>query len=662
MIFDEDAPYGGYKEKSSQHQHVLHDPFKLSTESKSTAENHINTNQHLEEATRQDQPAISSCPTSESVAEEIISPAPSNVSEIESLANGIPEETQTTSQHHDIPSRRRSSRTPVFTDRYINYRKTLRLSDQQQEGEYNSALVAEPSTYQEAISSEEASLWKLAIKEEYDSLIQNGTWVLASLPPGRTTIKNKWIFKIKAAHEGTAERYKARLVAKGYTQRFGIDYQETFAPVMKHSALRVIFAIVAALDLEMIQLDIKTAFLYGALNEEIYMEQPEGFIQPGKETEVCRLVKSIYGLKQAPRAWNTKFNEFLLKFGLVRSTADPFVYYRRQEEEMTIVAIFVDDGLVCSNKKENLTNMLEHLSTIFEMRSFLAHRFIGLDISRDRSKRQLYISQPQFIAKLLAKFNMDQCHPKLVPADPNTRLETFAIPTNKEEMTMMEAIPYREAVGGLLYIMVMSRPDIAYAVSQVAKFSQNPGPAHWKAVKRILAYLAGTASHGLSFSGNDIRTIVGYTDADYAGDTKTRRSISGFVFLLHGGPISWASKQQSCTSLSTTEAEFVAASEASKEAVWLIRLVNEILGQDTAPIPLLCDNQSAIRLVCNPEFQQRTKHIDIKYHFIREQQEEGKINIQYVSTQDQLADIFTKPLPGPRYEDLRERIGVKKQE
>lgn len=214
----------------------------------------------------------------------------------------------------------------------------------------------------------------------------------------------------------------------------------------------------AALDLKMIQLDIKTAFLYEALDEEINMEQPEGFIQARKETEVCRLVKSIYGLKQAPRAWDKKFNDFLLKFILVRSTADPCLYFRRQEEEMTIVAIFVDDGLVCSSKKEHLTNILEHLSTTFKMRSFPASRFVGLDISRERSKRQLYISQSHFIKKLLEKFNMDQCHPKSVPADPNSRLETFAVPKNEEESTVMEAVPYREAVGGLLYVMVMFLP------------------------------------------------------------------------------------------------------------------------------------------------------------------------------------------------------------
>ena len=277
---------------------------------------------------------------------------------------------------------------------------------------------------------------------------------------------------------------------------------------MKHAAPSdVVFAIVAALDLDMIQLDIKTAFLYGTHDENIYMEQPEGFIQKGWEKEVCHLVKSIYGLKQAPRVWTAKFNEFLLKFGLTRSTADPCVYFRRQEEEITIVAIFVDDGLVCSNKKENLTSILEHLSTTFEMRSFPAHRFVDLDISRDRQQRQLFIFQPHFIAKLLEKFQMDQCNPKSVPA-------------------------------------------------------------------------------GLSFGSSDLKDTIGYTDADYAGDTKTRRSISGFVFLLHGGPISWTSRQQTCTSLSTTEAEFLAASEASKEAIWLKRHNGSLFQHSQSKLPV----------------------------------------------------------------------------
>ena len=654
VIFDEDSPFGGYNQKISKQDHTIHDPLQLSTDFLSNIQMKVGiTNDPVTTAMEHPETALSIAP--EETQGEILSPDTTDTLESETMASNIPEPSQTVTQPSETPNRRRSSRTPIFTDKYKKYRQSILSTDQ----EHGSAMIAEPSSYNEAIYSEEATLWKSAIKEEYDSLIQNETWILTPLPPGRTTIKNRWIFKIKPAYKDTAERYKARLVAKGYTQKHGVDYQETFAPVVKHTALRTVLAVVAALDLEMLQLDIKTAFLYGELDEEIYMDQPEGFIKSGRENEVCRLVKSIYGLKQAPRVWNAKFNEFLLKFGLKRSTTDPCVYFRRQEEEMTIVAIFVDDGLVCSNKKDSLTSILEHLRKTFEMRSLPASRFVGLDISRDRTQRQLYISQQHFITKLLEKFEMVECHPKLVPADPNSRLENFAIPKTEEEILKMKNVPYRQAVGGLLYVMVMSRPDIAYAVGQVAKYCQNPGPAHWNAFKRILSYLAGTANYGLCYNSDEKNTAIGYTDADYAGDTKTRRSISGFVFLLHGGPVSWASRQQSCTSLSTTEAEFVAASEASKEAVWLIHLLEEIKEERKIQLPLRCDNQSAIRLVCNPEFHQRTKHIDVKYHFIREQQEAGKIMIKYVPTQDQLADIFTKPLAGPRFTDLRERIGIK---
>lgn len=271
-------------------------------------------------------------------------------------------------------SRRRSSRTPIYTEKYKQYKGMYSSTSQNQPEPISHLMIEpfEPRSYQEAISSPDAELWKVAIQEEYDSLTQNQTWVLTTLPPGRTAIKNRLVFKVKPGYKEVVERYKARLVAKGYTQRYGLDYQDTYAPVVKHSALRVALAIVAALDLEMIQLDIKTAFLYGSLEEELYMDQPEGFVKRGHEHEVCRLVKSIYGLKQASRVWNAKFNEFLLKFCLTRCTADPCVYYRHQGEEVTIVVIYVDDGLVCSSKREVLFSILEHLSNTFEIRSLPA--------------------------------------------------------------------------------------------------------------------------------------------------------------------------------------------------------------------------------------------------------------------------------------------------
>ena len=396
--------------------------------------------------------------------------------------------------------------------------------------------------------------------------------------------------------------------------------------------------------------------MYGELKEELYLEQPEGFVVPGRENDVCRLQKSLYGLKQAPRAWNNKFNEFLVKFGLSRCSSDHCVYYRRQEEEITFVLIFVDDGLVCSNRADTLTDILEHLKTFFEVRFFPANRFLGLDINRDREKRQLHLSQPDFISKILERFNMQTCHPKGTPAARRSNLMQPADLVADHQNT--SPVPYREAIGSLIYVMTMTRPDIAFSVSQASQFCENPGKGHWNGVKRILAYLAGTSHFGLLFDGNKEEKLIGYSDSDFAGNVDNRRSVSGLLFMLCGSSISWASRLQRCVSLSTTEAEFIAACESTKEAVWLRSLLSEILGVSNGSTPLLCDNEGAICLVKNPEFHQRTKHIDIKYHFIREKHQDKEIEIVYTSTENQLADLFTKPLPTPRFNQLRKQIGV----
>lgn len=515
-----------------------------------------------------------------------------------------------------------------------------------------------PKSYQEALESEDANWWKKAIEEEFSSLMENGTWNLVPLPEGRTTIQNKWVFDIKPGHNDSPPRFKARLVAKGFTQEFGVDYEETFAPVLKHSALRVVLGLIAALDLETILLDVKTAFLYGTLDEEIYMAQPEGFVAPGRGMEVCRLIKSIYGLKQAPRAWNTRFNAFLVTFGLSRSVSDPCIYFRHQGEELTILAIFVDDGLVCSNRKESLQRIIEQLKNQFQIRIMDADRFLGLEISRDRPKKELTVAQPQFILALLKKFRMENCNPKSIPSDPHTYISSEMSPKTELETEEMKKVPYREAVGSLLYLATTTRPDIAFAVGQVSQYCQNPGNGHWSAVKRIMSYLAGTPYHGLRFKKEDCDSVIGYSDADFARDLDSRKSTTGYIFLHFGGPIVWASRRQRCTALSTTEAEYVAGSETSKEAVWISRLLKEIRQEESMPISLLCDNQSAIRLAKNPEFHQRTKHVDIKYHFIREQLKNGVIDMQYVGTDDQLADILTKPLETSRFQKLRQRIGI----
>lgn len=614
-----------------------------------------NEDHHHRNSSEELYPATINHETEEPIADNI---------EVNNTENGSTENIQVVPESNN----RRSSRQPRYSDRYLEYRKSLArqaitfgMPATVRNTKTNQSQPFEPSTYTEAVTCEDAEQWIPAIFEEYESLMQNDTWSLCALPPGRKAIKGKWIFKFKPGHKQVASRFKARFVVKGYSQIFGLDYVDTFAPVVKPSSLRTVLAIAAAKDLEMIQLDIRTAFLYGELQEEIYMEQPEGFIIPGKEEHVCRLLKSIYGLKQASRAWNRKFNDFILKFGLSQCQADPCVYFRHQrmgeeDEEFTILIIYVDDGIIFSNKKHILNDILDHLKTVFQIRTLPADRFIGVDITRNRPERSIYLSQPEYIQKITEKFNMTECNQLAIPADPSCRLSPDMSPQNKEEETEMLNTPFREAVGSLMHVMVMTRPDIAYAVGQVAQFAQNPGKQHWRAVKRILAYLKKTPNVGLRFNQTN-SSLSGFCDADYAGDLQTRRSTSGFAFLYHGGPISWTSRRQQCVALSTTEAEFVAAAEATKEAVWLQQLLSEIY-TTKLPTPLSCDNQSAIALVKNPAFHQRTKHIDVRLFYIREAQESGKVNIIYTNTEQQLADIFTKALAVPKFEGFREALGI----
>lgn len=341
-----------------------------------------------------------------------------------------------------------------------------------------------------------------AINDEYDSIMENKTWTIEPLPPGRKAIKCKWVLDFKPGHKGVQPRYKARLVACGYDQLFGVDYLATYSPVVKHHSIRLVLGIVAALDLEMMQLDVKTAFLYGELKETIFMQQPEGFIIQGKEDQVCRLQRPIYGLKQAANCWNIKFNEFLIDFGFVRSKYDMCMYYRIKDDgEYTILIIYVDDGLTCSNRPHILTGILDHLSKYFKIRSVPPTRFVGLNITRNRLERTLSINQPEFTLRLLNRFNMVDCHPISIPCNPHNRVNALMSPRTEAERQQMESVPVKEAIGSLMYLTCMTRGDIAYAVTQIAHFVSNPGRGHWEAIKKVLAYLAGTINYGITFGG-----------------------------------------------------------------------------------------------------------------------------------------------------------------
>lgn len=353
-------------------------------------------------------------------------------------------------------------------------------------------------------------------------------------------------------------------------------------------------AIAAKHDLELIQLDVKTAFLYGEVDEELYISQPEGYITAGRENEVCKLNKSIYGIRQASRIWNQKLHSALLSYGLIQNSADPCIYFKNEGKTIIIIAIWVDDGLLAGSNKEIINKIMAFLNKNFEMSAGPADHFVGLVISRDRRNKRISLSAPEYIDKILSKFNMTSCHPVAIPADKGgPRLSKTMSPSNHEE---------KDAT----------------------------------------------------------LTLTGYSDADYAGDPDSRRSTSGFVFTLNGAAVTWSSRRQPIVALSTMESEYIAASDSCREAIWLRRIIGELDKSQETTTPLLCDNESAISLAQNPEAHKRSKHIDVRYHFIREQVVKKVIDVSYVNTKDQLADILTKALDFESQTKIMDELGVRK--
>lgn len=510
------------------------------------------------------------------------------------------------------------------------------------------AINDEPRTYQEAINSNEAQNWKDAMKSEYDSLLQNETWILVEKPENQRVIDNKWVFKLKKNPDDTIERYKARLVCRGFNQEYGIDYIETFAPVVRFDSLRAILAVAAENKMHMLQFDVITAFLNGELEEDVFMQQPTGF--DDNSGRVCKLQKSLYGLKQASRCWNQRFKSFIERFGFIACESDACVFVSHTNGNILILAVYVDDGFVVGTDKGSIEMVMEHLQREFEIRVMDANCFLGFQIDQ-HDDGSIFMHQTAYANKVLQKFRMDDCVPVCIPSDPNQVL-------NKFDDSGASNFPYRHLVGSLMYLAIATRPDISYAIGNVSRYMENPTVAHEKALKRILKYIAGTKSHGILFKHNGNHQLCGYSDADYAGDVDTRKSTSGYIFRFNDSTISWRSSLQKCVSISTTESEYVSASEAVKELVWLKRLYEELLPNQRDETLFYMDNMSAIRLVKNPEFHRRTKHIDVRYHFIREKFNDDLFKLEHISTDEMIADIFTKALPKIRFEYLRTLMGI----
>jgi transposase InsO family protein len=500
-----------------------------------------------------------------------------------------------------------------------------------------------PPTFLSATTGPEATRWKASIKRELASLKNHSVFKIvprSSMPSGAKPIKCKWVFRVKQTSDGAVDKFKSRLTACGYAQRYGRDFTETFAPVASTASIRLTFILAALYNLQLHQFDISTAFLYGILpeNERVYLNVPEGLETP--PDSVCLCLRGLYGLKQSPRLFNEHLDASLRHIGFTKSTLDPCVYYYRcaKTNTLSFAAIVVDDILLCTNDPTHAQRFQDMLETTYKLTTMGQPEWmIGLKVQKQ--DRTITLNQERYIMDIASKFGQTDCKPVSTPADSQTNLRILTgDPLDSTKYNFLSL------VGSLMWA-TLTRPDISAAVSRVAQFTAAPIWAHWKAGIRILRYLVHSRTLGLVYNGHSIQSTQVYAYADSAwGNERKGRSRYGFITLLGSCPISWCSKVTSMTCLSTAEAEYVAATEATKELTWLRNLLTELGIKQPNPSIIHEDNQACIRMATNPVISARNRHFGIKMHWIRDQVAAGVISLVYVPTDKQLADIFTKTL------------------
>ncbi|GJR74353.1 retrovirus-related pol polyprotein from transposon TNT 1-94 [Tanacetum coccineum] len=561
----------------------------------------------------------------------------------------IPESSQSTQHHEHVrkwtdshpidniignPSRPVSTRKQLATDALWCF--------------YNSVLSkVEPKNFQSAATED---CWFQAMQDEIHEFDRLDVWELVPPPDSAMIIALKWIYKVKLDEYGDVLKNKARLVAKGFRQEEGLDFEESFAPVARLEAIRIFIANAASKNMTVYQMDVKTAFLNGELKEEVYVHQPEGFVDPERPHHVYRLKKALYGLKQAPRAWYDTLSRFLLAQGFSKGVVDPTLFIRKTGKHTLHVQIYVDDIIFASTDPKDCDRFSNEMSSKFQM-SMMGQIsfFLGLQISQN--PRGIFINQSKYANEILKKFDLHKSDPVDTPMVERTKLDEdlSGIPVDQTK--------YRSMIGSLMYLTA-SRPDLVFAVCMCARYQSRPTKKHLEAVKRVFRYLQGTINMGLWYPKDTAMALTAYADADHAGCQDTRRSTSGSAQFLGDKLVSWSSKKQTSTSISSTEAEYIAMSGCCAQILWMRSQLSDY-GFAYNRIPLYCDNKSAIALCCNNVQHSRSKHIDIRHHFIREQVEKGVVELYFVRTEYQLADIFTKALPRERFEFILPRLGMK---
>ncbi|KIL57786.1 hypothetical protein M378DRAFT_87411, partial [Amanita muscaria Koide BX008] len=516
-----------------------------------------------------------------------------------------------------------------------------------------------PNNVEEARGCDEAEKWEGAMGEELEMMKKMGTWELVDLPEGKNIVGCKWVFTKKRDEEGRINRFKARLVAQGFSQKPGVDYSNTgtFAPVMRFESLRTHLALAAVNNWELRQFDVKSAYLNGSLDEEIYMRQPPGF--DDGSGRVCRLKKSIYGLKQAGNIWNREFTQAMGEIDFYQLKTDNCVFVRQQKDVFSILLIWVDDIIAVMNSNDEANRLELELANRFEIKSLGDPSLIlGIQVSRDKQNHTVIIHQSTYISTLLSKFSLSNVNPVNTPMDLDVKLDyeqnESQIPANDEI-----AYSYATLIGSLMYLAIATRPDISFAVQRLAQFTRNPKQRHWTAVKRVFRYLKGTKNWGIRYGGRDgmEKGMEIYSDADWA-NSLDRKSVSGYVFTIAGGAVAWGSKKQTTVALSTAEAEYVAAVHSAKQVMWFKSLFTELDYSLTDIFTIMSDNQAAVSIAHHPEFHARTKHMDISLQFLRDHIQKKDLAISYIPTHENVADILTKGLPRPAHEKFVGRMGV----
>lgn len=522
--------------------------------------------------------------------------------------------------------------------------------------------TSDPVFFKEAVKHE---TWVQAMNTELAALEQNNTWDIMPLPPGQRAIGSMWLFKTKFNPDGSILKHKARLVILGSKQQYGLDYHETFAPVAKMTTVRTLLAVAAMQEWHTIQMDVTNAFLHGDLSETVYMTMPQGYTHlgcrithnqilglPDKSPTrlVCKLKKSLYGLRQSPRLWFNKFSTTILQMGFIQSKADYSLFSLHSESTITIILVYVDDLLICGNSTSSISDIKQLLSRSFNMKDLgPVTYFLGIEI--DRSDAGFFLSQRKYASDILLEFGMTKAKPLHLPMDIKLKLTA----------DMGDVLPnpstYQRLIGKLIYLTI-TRPDIAFSVQILTQYMQKPTTVHMQNAKRLLRYISGTVTQGILLASSSAAQLTAYCDSDWAGCVSTRKSTSGFCIFLGDSPISWKTKKQTVVARSSAEAEYRSMALTACEVTWLSSLLHDLGLKNLPPAVLKCDNQAALSIAANPVMHERTKHIDIDCHYIRDQIKAGTLVTQQVKSVDQIADIMTKILPVKLHDSHKDKLGA----